>query len=80
MENFRASGCFGAVTAKQYCWSDNLTGEQYIKGLRTFSMHQGIDEGMRDRLYTSIREVIERFGGKVAQPQSVVLFHSWVRR
>lgn len=79
-ENFRASGRFGPVTYKQYFWSENLTGEQYIDGLRTFSMHQGIDEGARDKLYAEIREVIERFGGKVTQPQSVVLFHARVRR
>jgi len=79
-ENFKASGWFGEVTTKQYFWSENLTGEQYIKGLKTFSMHQGIDEAMREKLYASIGEVIERFGGKVTQPQSVVLFHSRVHR
>jgi SAM-dependent methyltransferase len=79
-ECFEASGCFGAVTTRQYFWSEILTGEQYIKGLRTFSMHQGIDEGVRERLYAGILEVIERFGGQVAQPRSVVLFHSRVKR
>ena len=79
-ECFEASGCFGEVTTKQYFWSEILTGEQYIQGLRTFSMHQGIDEGMREKLYAGILAVIERFGGKVAQPQSVVLFHSRVKR
>jgi len=74
--NFEASGCFGEVTTKQYFWSEDLTGEQYINSLRTFSMHQGIDEGMREKLYLSIGEVIERFGGKVTQPQSVMLFHA----
>ena len=78
-ENFRASGRFEPVTTKQYFWSENLTGEQYVDGLRTFSMHQGIDEGARDKLYADVREVIEQFGGKVTQPQSVVLFHARVR-
>jgi SAM-dependent methyltransferase len=78
--NFKASGWFGEVTTKQYFWSEILTGEQYINGLRTFSMHQGIDEGMREKLYAIIGEVIERFGGKVMRPQSVVLFHSRVKR
>ena len=79
-ENFRASGRFGEVTNKQYSWSETLTGEQYIKGLRTFSMHQGTDEVMREKLYASIGEVIQGFGGKVTQPQSVILFHSRVKR
>jgi len=80
LKNFRASGQFGEVTTKQYSWSETLTAEQYIRGLRTFSMHQGIDEVMREKLYARIGEVIEGFGGKVTQPQSVVLFHSRVRR
>jgi len=79
-ENFRASGRFGEVTTKHYLWSEDLTVEQYINGLRTFSMHEGIDEGLREKLYAGIGEVIERFGGKVTQPQSVVLFHSRVKR
>jgi len=79
-ENLKASGWFGEVTTKQYFWSENLTGEQYVNGLRTFSMHQGIDEQMREKLYSVIGEAIERFGGRVTQPQSVVLFHSRVKR
>jgi SAM-dependent methyltransferase len=79
-ENFEASGCFGEVTTRQYFWSENLTSELYIKGLRTFSTHQDIDEALREKLYARILEVIERFGGQVAQPQSVVLFHARVKR
>jgi hypothetical protein len=79
-ENFNASGCFGEVKTRQYFWSEVLTGEQYIKGLKTFSMHQGMDEGMRKKLYEGILEVIARFGGKVTQPRSVILFHSRVKR
>lgn len=78
--NFEASGCFGAVAHKQYTWSETLTGEQYVKGLRTFSMHQGMDEGKRDALYARILDVIDRYGGQVAQPQSVVLFNARVSR
>jgi SAM-dependent methyltransferase len=79
-ENFGASGCFGEVTTKQYFWHETLTGEQYIKSLWTFSMHQGIDEEMREKLYARILEVIEQFGGQVTQPRSVVLFHARVKR
>ena len=79
-ENFEASGCFGEVKTRQYDWSTMITGEQHIKGLRTFSMHHGAHEGMREKLYAGILEVIERFGGEVEQPQSVVLFHSRVKR
>jgi len=79
-ENFRASGCFRAVTTKQHFWTETLTSEQYIKGLRTFSMHHGIDEAVREKLYAAIREIIDRFGGQVAKPLSAVLIHSRVKR
>ena len=42
--NFERSGCFGDVETKQYFWYDMLTAEQYINVLRTFSMHDGVDE------------------------------------
>jgi SAM-dependent methyltransferase len=79
-KNIEASGCFGEVTTKQYFWPTSLTGDQYIKGLRTFSMHKDMKKEMRENLYTRILEVIEQFGGKVVQPNSVVLFHSRVKR
>jgi SAM-dependent methyltransferase len=79
-ENFRASGCFGEVTVKQYQWSETYTSEQYLKGLRTFSGHRGLDEGTRGKLFAGIREVIERFGGRVTKPKLVALFHSRVKR
>ena len=80
MENFRACGQFGEVAARQYFWSEDLTAEQYIKGLRTFSMHAGMDEAMREKLYSGIREVIGRYGGIAPQPQSVMLFQAKVKR
>ena len=79
-ENFRASGRFGEVTTKQHFWTENLTAKQYTNGLRTFSMHQGIDEGRREKLYADIAKVIERFGGQIIQPQSAMLFHAKVKR
>ena len=47
-------------------WRDleTLTGDQYIKGLKTFSGHSDLDEGLRERLYTRILDVIDRFGGQ----------------
>ncbi len=78
--NFEVSKCFGEVTTQQYYWSKELTGEEYIKGLRTFSMHHGIDEEKRERLYGGISEIIERFGGAIIQPESVVPFHAKVKR
>jgi len=79
-KNIEASGCFGDVFTKQYFWSTSITGDQYIKGLRTFSMHKDMKVEMREKLYSRILDVIDQVGGKVDQPNSVVLFHSKVKR
>ncbi len=78
-KNFEQYKCFGEVAVKQYFWTEEHTTAQTIKGLRTFSMHQGIDEEERERLYTRIAEVIDKVGGTVARPVSVMLFHSRVQ-
>lgn len=79
-DNFRASGCFGEVTVKQYLWDETYTSEHYLKLLRIFSGHRGVDEDTRSKLLAGIREVIERFGGRVTKPKLVALFHSGVKR
>jgi SAM-dependent methyltransferase len=79
-ENFGASGCFGEVTVRQYSWPETYSSEQYLKLLRTYSGHRGLDEDTRDRLFAGIREVIERVGGRVTKPNLVALFHSRVKR
>ena len=79
-DNFGACGRFGRVTIRQYRWTETYTTEQYLKHLRTFSGHRGLDEVTRNRLLTGIGEVIERFSGRVIKPQLVVLFHSRVTR
>ncbi len=79
-DNFRTSGCFGEVTVKQYLWDETYTSEQYLKLLRIFSGHRGVDEDTRSKLLAGIREVIERFGGRVTKPKLVALFHSGVKR
>jgi hypothetical protein len=42
-------------------------------------MHHGIDEEARKKLHARISEIIEKFGGTVVQPASVMLFYSKVR-
>jgi SAM-dependent methyltransferase len=79
-DNFGACGCFGEVTVKQYLWSETYTSKQYLKLLRTFSGHRGLDEDTRGKLFAGIHEVVERFGGRVTKPHLVALFHSRVKR
>jgi len=79
-DNFRASGCFGEVTVKQYRRSETCTSEQYLNLLRTFSGHRGLDENTRRKLFAGIGEVIEQFGGTVQKPFLVAMFHAKVKR
>jgi SAM-dependent methyltransferase len=79
-DNLAACGGFGEVTVRQYRWAETYTSEGYLKMLRTFSGHRGLNERVRDRLFAGIREVVERFGGKVSKPNLVLLFHSSVKR
>jgi len=76
----QASGRFGEVTTRQVFWTVTESAGQYISGLRTFSMHAGVNEEAREKLYTKIKAVIERFGGRVEQPCSAILFHAPVRK
>jgi len=79
-ENFADSGCFGEVTVKRYPWSLKLDAVQYLKLLRTYSGHRGVDAATRARLFAGIREVIEGYGGKIIKPQLTVLFHARVKK
>lgn len=75
-ENFAGSGCFGPVTVKQYTWRDSLNTDQIIRRLKTFSSHRGMDEGIRQRLYAGIREIVDGEGGRVDRPAMAALFHA----
>jgi SAM-dependent methyltransferase len=79
-DNFEASGWFGEVTVKQYLGSETYTTEDYLKLLKTYSGLRGLDEDTRGKLFAGVREVIERFGGRVTKPNLVALFHSRVKR
>lgn len=79
-KNFETSQCFGPVTYKQYFWTIPQTTVQYLNGLRTFSMHHGLDETAREALYAKIGDVLEKYGGTIARPESAVLFLAKVRQ
>jgi SAM-dependent methyltransferase len=78
-DNFRASGCFGEVTVRQYAWSKQYTTDQYLKLLKTFSVHRDLNADIKERLFTDIGDVIERYGGTVILPSLTVLFHARVQ-
>lgn len=76
--NFKQSGCFGEVEVRSYPWSKEYTTEQFIKLYRTSSIYRDLDDSTKDRLFTGIADVIERFGGKITRLNKTVLFISSV--
>jgi SAM-dependent methyltransferase len=76
---FQESGCFAELTVRKYESIKPVTGENYIKSLRTYSGHREMKADIREDLYAGIHVVIEGFGGKVDQPRLVVLFHARVK-
>jgi SAM-dependent methyltransferase len=78
-DNFRASGCFGEVTVRQYAWSKRYTTDQYLKLLRTYSGHRDLDAGTKDRLFARVRAAIKQYGS-VTVPNLTLLFHASVQR
>jgi SAM-dependent methyltransferase len=73
-KQFDASRLFQPATVRRYPWQSRLTTDQYIKALSTQSNHIILEPAVRKRLFTAIRELIERLGGTVAIPMLSVLF------
>ena len=78
--NFRACGCFGPVTVRQYDMCQTYDTARYLKLIRTFSSHRALDPETRAVLLARTGAAVERHGGQVVQPYRVVLFHARVRR
>lgn len=78
-ENFAGCRCFDEPQIRQYRWQNELTTDQYLKLLRTYSGHHGMDVGLRDQLYSRIRAVLDQHGGKVFLPQLTILFMAKVK-
>ncbi len=78
--NFVNAGCYKAVDVRQYKWSEEYSGERYVKLLHTFSGHRRMDTAVQEKLYAEIQDVIESFGGSITKPMLTVLFHAKVKR
>lgn len=68
------SHLFGEVEVIQYCESEEMMADQYIKGLWTYSSHKPLDKPTRDHLYEGLREAIMQVGGRIELHKQVVLF------
>lgn len=78
-KNFEASHCFGPVSSQQFKWTIPQTTEQFLNGLRTTSIHHGINEAAREKLYAKIGKVIEKYGGMIERPETAVLYIAQVK-
>ena len=68
------SGCFGPVTVRRFPWSMRYSTKEYLGLLNTYSDHLRLPEQTRNRLFSSIGEVIEKLGGSVVRPYIAVLY------
>ena len=68
------SGRFKAPTIRRYPWSAVHTSEEYIRLLSTYSDHISLSGETRERLFASIRRLIDDHGGAIERPYLAVLF------
>lgn len=67
-----------AVTVKTYNWSETVDADTFVKLLRTYSSLRDLDDETRAVLHADVRDVIQQFGGRIAKPYQVALFHALV--
>ncbi|HHY16289.1 MAG TPA: class I SAM-dependent methyltransferase, partial [Firmicutes bacterium] len=70
----KEQGFFGNITVKEYRWVDTYTSNDYISLLNTHSGHRQLPERTRNKLFASIKELIDVHGGCIDKQQLVALF------
>lgn len=65
---------FQDLVVKTYTWTDTYKSDDYIALLHTQSAHRLLQKDIREKLFHSIRNVIEKHGGKIEKPQFVALY------
>lgn len=68
------SGCFANVEVRKFPWLTRYSTEQYLGLLNTYSDHLRLPREDRNRLFESIADVIERYGGYIEKPYLAVLY------
>ncbi len=76
--NFRDYGGLGTVRVKTYNWAEMMDADTFTKLLRTYSGLRDLDDEMRYTLHAGIFDVIQYYGGRIAKPYQMVLFHTRV--
>jgi SAM-dependent methyltransferase len=78
--NFREHCGIEDVTVNVYDWTETLTTERFLKLMRTYSAHRGMDSALRESIYADICLVLDRFGSAVKHPMQAALFFAKARR
>jgi SAM-dependent methyltransferase len=73
-DRIEASGIFGPVAVRQFGWSQRLTTEQYVGGMRTQSDLQTLPEPSQRCLFAGLSEAVEGLGGYLEQGWRTVLY------
>ncbi|MEH7462864.1 methyltransferase domain-containing protein [Bacillus thuringiensis] len=65
---------FQDLVVKTYKWTDTYTSDDYIALLHTQSAHRLLSQEVKEKLFHSIQNVIEKHGGKIEKLQFVALY------
>lgn len=69
------SGVFEAVIRRDYRWDQTYDAEGYLRVLSTYSGHRSLGEASRQRLFSSISDLIERdYGGRIVKGYLTTLY------
>ncbi len=69
----KEQGFFSNIAVKEYRWVDTYTSHDYISLLNTHSGHRQLPERTRNKLFASIKELIDVHGGCIDKQQLVAL-------
>ncbi len=70
-----ASGLFDGVIRRDYRWDETYDAEGYLRVLNTYSGHRSLNDASRERLFSGIRDLIEReHGGRIVKGYLTTLY------
>ena len=71
------SGLFEVTTIRHYRWEETYDAEGYLLVLNTYSGHRSLSEGVRERLFRGIADLIDtRFDGRIVKGYLTTLYIS----
>ena len=62
------------ATVRDYPWTCVLSAERYIQLLSTYSNHLLVEEGLRNRLLSAVKDTIDAAGGEITLDRAAELY------